>query len=131
MFEPGRVWSPPYVRAERGSVMMRRAIIAAVVVGLLVSGLLGTALADNRTYWVGPGPKPWQCGDPDWPAFSKVRDVNPYLVGVRAGSLAIQPVGPASMGIQPERAGSVLEERRSLSRRYEVRILGYTIRIRR
>ena len=111
--------------------MMRRAIIAAVVVGLLVSGLLGTALADNRTLWFGPGPKPWQCGDPDWPAFSKFYGTNPYLAGENAGSLAIQPVGPASLAIQPEMAGSILEERRSLSRRYEVRILGYTISIRR
>ncbi len=111
--------------------MMRRAIIAAVVVGLLVSGLLGTALADQRIFWLGPGPKPWQCGDPDWPAFSKVDGVKPYLAGEDAGLLESQSVGPASMGIQPEMAGSILEERRSLSRRYEVRILGYTIRIRR
>jgi hypothetical protein len=111
--------------------MMRHAIIAAVVVGLLVSGLLGTALADNRTYWVGPGPKPWQCGDPDWPAYSKVRDVIPYLAGNNAGSQAIQPVGPASTWVQPDKAGSLLDERRSLSRQYEVRILGYTISIRR
>lgn len=111
--------------------MMRRAILAAVVVGLLVSGLFGTALADNRTLWVGPGPKPWQCGDPDWPAFSKVKELRPYLAGDIAGSVVFQPVGPASMGIQPERAGSLLEERRSLSRRYEVRILGYTVKIRR
>lgn len=111
--------------------MMRRAIIAAVVVGLLVSGLFGTALADNRTYWVGPGPKPWQCGDPDWPAFSKVYGVNPYPAGENAGLLAIQPVGPASMGSHPDMARSILENRRSLSRRYEVRMLGYTIRIRR
>jgi hypothetical protein len=111
--------------------MIRRAVIAAVVVGLLVSGLLGTALADHRTHWMGPGPKPWQCGDPDWPAFSRVYGVNPYLAGERAGSLSIRPVGPASMGIEPDKAASILEERRSLSRRYEVRILGYTIRIRR
>jgi len=111
--------------------MMRRAIIATVVVGLLVSGLFGTALADKRTHWVGPGPKPWQCGDPDWPAFSKVYGVNPYLAGENTGLLAIQPVGPASMGSHPEKAGSILEKRRSLSRRYEMRMLGYTIRIRR
>jgi len=111
--------------------MMRRAIIAAVVVGLLVSGLLGTALADNRTRWWGPEPRPWQCGDPDWPAFSKVRNVNPYFAGESSGLSVNQPVGSASKVIRPEKAGSVLEERRSLSRRYEVRILGYTIRIRR
>jgi hypothetical protein len=111
--------------------MMRRAIIAAVVVGLLVSGLLGTALADNRTRWWGPEPRPWQCGDPDWPAFSKVRYVHPYLVGVNSGSIEVQPVGPAPEWIRPEKARSVLEERRSLSRRYEVRILGYTVSIRR
>jgi hypothetical protein len=111
--------------------MIRRAIIAAVVVGLLVSGLLGTALADNRTRWWGPEPRPWQCGDPDWPAYSKVRDVNPYLAGDRTGPIAIEPVGPASGWIQPQKAGSMIEERHSLSRRYEVRILGYTISIRR
>jgi hypothetical protein len=111
--------------------MMRRAFIAAVVVGLLVSGLLGTALADQRIFWVGPGPRPWQCGDPDWPAFSKVNGLKPHLGGQDEGSPAIGPVGPASIGIRPEKAGSILEERRSLSRRYEVRILGYTIRIRR
>jgi hypothetical protein len=109
--------------------MKRRAIIAAVVVGLLVSGLLGNALADNRTRWWGPEPKPWHCGDPDWPAFDKVRNANPHFAGEHPGPDAIQPAGPASTDAQPKKAGSALEERSSLSRRYEVRILGYTIRI--
>jgi hypothetical protein len=119
------------VRAERGSVMIRRATVLAVAVGLLVSGLLGNALADNGTHWMGPGPKPWQLGDPDWPAFSKVNDSGQFLAGDIAGPVWIESVGPAARRIQPVREGSLLDERRSLSRQYEVRILGRTIRIRR
>ena len=109
--------------------MIRRAIFLAVVVGLLVSGLLGTALADNITHWKGPGPKPWQLGDPDWPAFSKVDDSQRPSAEYKAGLLWIDTVGPAGRVVYPGWKESALDERRSLSRRNEVRILGRTIRI--
>jgi hypothetical protein len=111
--------------------MIRRTVVSALVVGLLVSGLLGHALADNRTHWMGPGPRPWQLGDPDWPAFSKAPEYEQYLAGDNAGLLWIDPVGPVARRIQPKSAGSALDRRDSLSRQYEVRILGRTIRIRR
>jgi hypothetical protein len=117
------------VRAERGSIMIRRTIAFAFVVGLLVSGLLGTVLADTITHWKGPGPKPWQLGDPDWPAFSKVDDSKWNVAEYKAGLLWIEPAGPAGGSLHRDRRERALDERRSLSRRYEVRILGRTIRI--
>ena len=111
--------------------MIRRAMFLALAVGLLVSGFLGDALADNPTYWIGPGPQPWQIGDPDWPAYSKVNDSEQFLGGDLAGQAWITPDGSASRRTRPLPEASSPDQRRSLSRQYEVRILGSTIRIRR
>ena len=109
--------------------MMRRAIFMAVVVGLLISGFLGNALADDRIWPNDPQPTPRQYGDPDWPAFSKVHRFKQFLAGENTGLLSIDPVGPGSRSIERWQTGPLLDERRSLSRRYEVRILGSTTRI--
>jgi hypothetical protein len=112
-------------------MMIRRATVLALAVGLLVSGLLGNALADNVTRWNGPGPRPWQMGDPDWPAYTKVNDSGQFHAGDLAGQAWITPDGSAARRTNPLPEASLLDQRRSLSRQYEIRILGRTIRIRR
>jgi hypothetical protein len=109
--------------------MMRRTIFMTLVVGLLVSGFLSNVLAEGRIRPFDPGSDPWQFGDPDWPAFSKIDRCRQFLAEEQVGLLSIEPIGPASRSFRPQQAGSMLDERRSLSRRYEMRILGRTIRI--
>ena len=111
---------------------MGRKVLLFVVLGLLLSGLIGSALADlppRRGWGVDPGPKPWVWGDPDWPSYSKGTGaadqpaVEDGLTIVLSGwDVCMVRTGPACQ---------VRDEHRASSRRYAVRILGLTIVIRR
>ena len=74
---------------------MGRKISLFVVVGLLISGLLGVTLAETPPRWDGggePGPKPWSWGDPDWPSYSRDTGVSRRLAVEDEGAI-IRPDG--------------------------------------
>jgi hypothetical protein len=114
---------------------MWRKVIPALLVGLLVSGLFVQALADKPPTRGGPGegPKPFQWGDADWPAFSKDIGIHKRLAGE-----SLDRVSPFS-GLDRQRVGSVSLDSERVNRRspsrgstvYVMRVFGLTIFIRR
>jgi hypothetical protein len=112
---------------------MWRKVLLFVVVGLLVSGLLGVSLAENpprRGFGSDPGPKPWQCGDPDWPSYS--RDVSvTERIAVEDQGIVIRPFGMEAYRVWSGFASDGRDKRGSRSRLYTMRVLGLTIVIRR
>jgi hypothetical protein len=119
---------------EGGPRMMWRKVVLAIVVGLLVSGLSTGVLAEKpptRGWDSGPGPKPWQWGDPDWPAYCDDFGLESRIAVDNGITVASRPVA-----IRADRARlgpiSLYQGRRGLpSRRFEVRILGSKVAIRR
>ena len=112
---------------------MGRKVLFFVVVGLLISGLLGVALAEippRRDNGGEPGPRPWQWGDPDWPSYSRDAGVAKRLALEDAGT-TIRPEGMDAYRFRFGPAGHVRDKRGAPSRRYVVRVLGPTIIIRR
>ena len=107
---------------------MWRRVLAVVAVGLLVSGLFGDALASKPPIRGKGSPTQW--GDPDWPAYTKARGEKKQ-VAVKFGVEPILPDGTATGSAQPGCIGHDWRKHRWPSRRYEVRILGRTIVIRR
>jgi hypothetical protein len=112
---------------------MGRKVLFFVVVGLLISGLLGVALAEippRRDGGGEPGPKPWVWGDPDWPSYSRDGGVARRLALEDAGA-TIRSDGMYASRVRSGPAGHVRDKRGASSRRYVVRVLGPTIVIRR
>jgi hypothetical protein len=112
---------------------MWRKVSLLVLVGLLISGLLGVTLAESpprRGFGGNPGPRPVQWGDPDWPSYSREAGVTKRIA-----------VDDRDMTIPPDRidarevwAGSARDgqaKRVAPSRLYTLRVLGLTIVIRR
>jgi hypothetical protein len=114
----------------RGEMKWRKVVLLAVAV-LLIFGLSGEAIARKPPVRgnPGPGPRPFEYGDPDWPATS------------RAGGPAARCLGdawnriPSVDGRVPqqrhEQALPAEEERRSSARRFVLRVMGVTIVVRR
>jgi hypothetical protein len=112
---------------------MGRKVLLFVVVGLLISGLLGSALADippRRDFGGEPGPRPWEWGDPDWPSYSKDAGGADRPAG-EEGDTTIRLDGRDVFSVRFDPSGRVQDRHRVPSRLYVVRILGHTIVIRR
>lgn len=110
--------------------MMRRKIALIAVVGLLVLSFCGEARADRPWHRGGPGPKPVEWGDPDWPAFSKDFRVDSRLAGEDAGETS-QATWIEVWRTKSRPICHIQGQNRVQSRCYVVRILGFTIVIRR
>ena len=118
---------------ERGTRIMWRKVSLLVLVGLLVSGLLGVTLADiPPRRWSGgePGPRPVQWGDPDWPSYSRDGGVTRWIaVEDRFVTIRLDRIDAREAW-----SGSVRDgrgKRVAPSRLYTMRVLGLTIVIRR
>jgi hypothetical protein len=109
--------------------MSWRRVTLLVVVGLLVSGLFAVALADRPTK--GPPRPPYQWGDPDWPSYCTVDGDRVHGVVAYGDESSAQ--SPKLVAEQIRRRSSALVGRRQIShyRKYEIRVLGRTIIIRR
>jgi hypothetical protein len=110
--------------------MMGRKFLAFVAVGLLVSGLTVNALAQRPPVKGGPGPKPVQWGDPDWPSYSKVFGIEDRLAVEDVREIT-QSGGIFSDEIRPGSTCRVELGRAGRLTRCEVKTLGLTVIIRR
>jgi hypothetical protein len=113
--------------------MAWRRVIVIAAVGLLVSGFFAEILADRPPIrgWGEPGPKPWAWGDPDWPAYSKDTGIRGRRAIGDTGGLSHEPVGLAAEPIRSESLRRIQGRQGSPLRRYDVRVMGVTIAIRR
>ena len=110
--------------------MMWRKVALALVVGILVCGLAAVASARKPPTRGGPDPKPWECGDPDWPAFSNDFGIDRWLFA-EDPSEAERSWSMTRDRIRSRAIKSPGTEVRLPSGRYQVRALGHTITIRR
>jgi hypothetical protein len=114
--------------------MMWRKVVLTVVIGLLVSGFSSGVLAERpptRGWNIGPGPRPVQWGDPDWPAFCDDFGLESRVAVDDTGAITPESV---SRTTDRARQGSIRRHqgRRGLPpRRFEARILGTRVAIRR
>ena len=110
--------------------MTWRKIVLLAAVGLLVLSFIGEAQADRPRHKGGPGPKPVEWGDPDWPALS--RDFGPERR--LAGQVAGETSQATRIVVRPSKSRPFCQaqgQRRAHPRVYVVRVLGFTIVVRR
>ena len=109
---------------------MSRRVLAVVAVALLVSGLFGDALARKPPGSGWGEPEVW--GDPDWPAYSKLKPEGGTKKDTfRYGVETIPYDRVAARSTLREPICHIRGKHRLPSRQFEVRVLGRTIAIRR
>ncbi len=105
--------------------MMRRMVVC-ITVAILLS-FFGSCLAQDLPGRGDPGPRPWQWGDPDWPAQNKHFVYN-CEIGY-GGALCRNSADPSQS--RDALVGSELRYRSSASNQIGFEILGFKVSLRR